>query len=1433
MPDRRRTPQPAAPRPLRVGTHNVRGLLSPGSGAPTRLVALLRCWAQERLDVVCLQETHVSAAQVSTARMQLALASRQLHLGCWVSWWSPAATPASGGVAILVRGALLTSGAFSFPGDGVLPAVAADGRVLHLPVRWGGHAFQLLSAYLPSSNPGGQRALIQGALAAAAALPGDHLWAADFNFVPAAGLDRASGRPQSGETVTAALFDAACPGLVDVFRALHPQHRAYSYLHTSGASRIDRVLASSALAPSVLSCTFGAAGPSDHRLVVVALAPLPAAPVPGPGLPRVRLHFLDHADLVSAFDDWLAVTVAAAPAAPAPLLDWWPAFKRSLAASAAVLNRLARVRQLAASQAEAAAQAAADAALAALAPGDAAALRAAVTARCAAAAAGLRAAAGPARRTRHAWLRTGERPCPVITQLLRPPASGRLLPALQRPDGSLATAPREMADTMAAFWRSVSAAAASAPAARDRVLGALRDAGVRCPPGAPEALGSLVVTATEVLAALRASPPGRAPGGDGIPVELFQRFAARLAGVLAAVYTAAADCGRLPAGFLDGVISSLHKTGPVTVPANFRPLTLLDTDYRTLARVLARRLAPVFADTIDPDQTAFLPLRRIADTVLLLQLYPELVRSCRRTGVAAFLDFHKAYDTLDRTFLYECLAALGVGPGFLTWVRLLLDGTRVAALVNGHLSGWGPLVAGVRQGCPLAPLLYLGPAQALLSWLKRQAFSLDLASLRPAASQYADDCTALLGGTAEVPRFLAAMEVFRGASGQRLNPGKVELLGVGALPVGSARAAPPPAPLPTPGGEVAGLRVVAVARTLGVSFWDLPAAGPAPPAPLERVYSALGQIAALPLSAFGRAFAASGYALSRVLYHLEFGGLPAAAALQQLHRTVAALVDRAQSPAAYQAAPLARLPGVPAACLPVPPVLGGFGLLPLEAHVRARHAVLAVRCVAGALPGVLRRPPPWAAVALAVLRAVHPAAHPLCLLASVQRGPSVLVLGRALPATCPALTRLVRALGALPPLVLVNPAPLLPGPWCFGLPLWGNPLLPAADPAAGGLEADFPALSELPGLSTVGRLLRCHHALRRVRAFLGRFAADVALSPRILRQCSRWYRDDVLRGLLRLPHPAALPAPLQSGAGVLRAVDALLARIPGPWLAAARLVLASPAAVAAVPPLLEICGRLASCLGWRAGATPVPLLALSVKAATLLQLSPSLDAVAARHTAFLSDALGVPDPPAAALLAFRAALRRLWQLRWENRHKEAFWRLALDGFAGFTMHAAIRARGGVVARCPCGAVMATGDRRHHFWDCPVAVCLRDVVAECLGAHGGLACRHLWLALPPPAVSPPVWDVVCLAAVAALERGRQLLFPRRVAGEAVVGFAVCCRVSAAVVSDFWSRLAAFAAWGRPPRGWTSVPVVHPFLSRSPTGGVRFSGPPDTASPPASP
>jgi hypothetical protein len=211
-----------------------------------------------------------------------------------------------------------------------------------------------------------------------------------------------------------------------------------------------------------------------------------------------------------------------------------------------------------------------------------------------------------------------------------------------------------------------------------------------------------------------------------------------------------------------------------------------------------------------------------------------------------FCDFRKAYDTIDRGFLLAAMEALGVGPGFLALVRQLLSATAARAMVNGFTSTPTTFAAGVRQGCPLSPLLYLFIGQALLCLLRARGIGIEVAGRQLAALQYADDAEALLPSLDMVPAFLAAMATFGDATGQRLNPTKTKLLPIGQLPAALPAAAH-------------GLQVVTAATSLGVTFGsaaDPTARWPELLAGVEQCYS---RISGLPksFSVFGRGFATS------------------------------------------------------------------------------------------------------------------------------------------------------------------------------------------------------------------------------------------------------------------------------------------------------------------------------------------------------------------------------------------------------------------------------------------------------------------------------------------------------------------------------------------------------------------------------------------------
>ena len=230
---------------------------------------------------------------------------------------------------------------------------------------------------------------------------------------------------------------------------------------------------------------------------------------------------------------------------------------------------------------------------------------------------------------------------------------------------------------------------------------------------------------------------------------------------------------------------------------------------------------------------------------------------------------------------------MGVGHKFVAWVMLLLSpSTSACAVLNGFKSTKLAFQAGVRQGCPLAPLLYLFVGEALLRFMKAQPeLGVVLAGSRHMAAQYADDVDPFLKDVSMVLLLLHTMSVFGDASNQRMNLDKTKLLPVG-----------PPAAATLHATVDAAIPIVANATTLGITFH----AGLAPATPKhewqhlsDKLTSKFRTLSRLPLSAFGRAMGATSYAPSKVLFYLEHSGLPPARELGAIQQALAKLVDRA------------------------------------------------------------------------------------------------------------------------------------------------------------------------------------------------------------------------------------------------------------------------------------------------------------------------------------------------------------------------------------------------------------------------------------------------------------------------------------------------------------------------------------------------------------
>ena len=149
------------------------------------------------------------------------------------------------------------------------------------------------------------------------------------------------------------------------------------------------------------------------------------------------------------------------------------------------------------------------------------------------------------------------------------------------------------------------------------------------------------------------------------------------------------------------------KKGDIKDLKNWRPISLLNVDYKICSKAIALRLSKVLHNLVDPDQTCSVPGRSISANLTLLRDLLDYIERTNETGILVSLDQEKAFDRVYRTFLLNLLSHFGFGPDFLKWIRTFYSGANMRIILNGRLTGPIALHRGVRQGDPLSPLLYI------------------------------------------------------------------------------------------------------------------------------------------------------------------------------------------------------------------------------------------------------------------------------------------------------------------------------------------------------------------------------------------------------------------------------------------------------------------------------------------------------------------------------------------------------------------------------------------------------------------------------------------------------------------------------------------------------------------------------------------------------
>ena len=220
----------------------------------------------------------------------------------------------------------------------------------------------------------------------------------------------------------------------------------------------------------------------------------------------------------------------------------------------------------------------------------------------------------------------------------------------------------------------------------------------------------------------------------------------------------------------------LYKRGDRRDLANWRPISLLNADYKIITKALANRLKLVLPNIIHENQSCCILRRSISDGCTAIRDAIYLCETTNTPAAVVSLDQMKAFDRKIWDYMTAVLTKFGFGPIFLSWAKALYYNVGSHLIVNNRLTSRIPLGRGVRQGCPFSPMLYVLCAEPLAAAIRNKS---DIAGIIIPdslqclkVSSYADDTTCFLTSDSSFVALDVTLDLYQSASGSLLNRSK-------------------------------------------------------------------------------------------------------------------------------------------------------------------------------------------------------------------------------------------------------------------------------------------------------------------------------------------------------------------------------------------------------------------------------------------------------------------------------------------------------------------------------------------------------------------------------------------------------------------------------------------------------------------------------------
>ena len=291
------------------------------------------------------------------------------------------------------------------------------------------------------------------------------------------------------------------------------------------------------------------------------------------------------------------------------------------------------------------------------------------------------------------------------------------------------------------------------------------------------------LTLSECFAALKTFKKNKTPGNDGLTAEFYLAFWPLVGKCLVECLNFAHRHGVLLSTSQKQAMITLieKKDKDKRLLKNWRPISLINMDVKIASKAMAMRLESILPLLIHHSQNAFIKGRSIFDAVRTIDDILEFAKRNNKPGILVAIDFEKAFDSLNQTFLVKVLQKFNFGTYFLQWIRTFYANLSSCVLNNGFSTNFFSVSRGVRQGDPLSPLLFILSLEILACYIRqdRNIHGLVINNEEIKLTLFADDVTCFLRDRLSYLHLFVILKFFSRFSGLRVNDDKTELIAIG------------------------------------------------------------------------------------------------------------------------------------------------------------------------------------------------------------------------------------------------------------------------------------------------------------------------------------------------------------------------------------------------------------------------------------------------------------------------------------------------------------------------------------------------------------------------------------------------------------------------------------------------------------------------------